>query len=119
MGEQFSPDYIEYMQSDEAKRLQQGREFGIGDWYIPRPDRPEPQLIKNRLDMSCRDVRWIKLFTLFQLIRVIEGAGWRWQRDMDEKWLIVKGAEYYRAEGWKDGDMLAAAQLAVRAVEEK
>ena len=80
--------------------------------------------------MSCRDVRWIKLFTLFQLIRVIEGAGWgllidgtafrrEWKRyGIQMYW---RGDEPARDRIFIDDDdlMLAAAQLAVRAVEGK
>ena len=125
--QQFSKEYIAFMQSDEAKALQKGREFGIGDWYIPRPERPEPQLIKNRLDMSCRDVRWIKLFTLFQLIRVIEGAGWRVSMRSPvhgvpgrDRWMVMgtPPSGSARAEIHNDDLLLAAAQLAVRAVED-
>ena len=145
MTEQFSQEYIAFIRKAEAVQalwnLDSYREgdhvwvdgkVGVVAAYDSRDFFSDESVrlfavFHARLNMPLGDPKpgiWARcnliwLPTLFQLIRVIEGAGWRWQRDMDEKWLIVKGAEYYRAEGWKDGDMLAAAQLAVRAVEEK
>ena len=129
--DEHSQAYKDFMRSDEAKGLQRGREFGIGDWYIPCPERPEPRLIKNRLDMSCRRVDWIKLPSLFQLIRIIEGAGydvsstWSWRTgERQHRYVAMRpeenGLPYcYIESSWETDRMLAAAKLAARAVEGK
>ena len=133
MTNQFTPEYIQYILSDEAKGLQELlSRSGEGVWFIEccqddlvsgewsKPhvlDEDNPTYILHYEDYE--DMEFVIVPTLFDLISIIEGAGWRWQRDMDGKWLIVKGAEYHRADGWKDGDMLAAAKLAERAVEGK
>ena len=130
--QQFTPEYIAFMQSDEAKALQDDCEIVIGSHIVaddggvavvtdvhcilPEPAEFVAVHMQNGMAFGgcVDDVTWLP--TLFQLIRVIEEAGWGWQRTIDGRWLIKTCSDYYTVSA-KGDDVFAAAQLAVRAVE--
>ena len=139
MTEQFSQEYKAFMQSDEAKGLQALWVPAAGDWVLlTHRGEGVPNCLgtmddrKDWVDwareaLKYRDVTWLP--TLFQLIRVIEGAGYDWKLQGSMR---RKGTRVYSMSAEQDGPdildylseidkdlVLAAAQLAVRAVEEK
>ena len=138
MAEQFSDEYRAYMQSDKAAALQNGHQWDIGDWiywYSPADLdkwRTEKEIvcltIDDVQDMEVIDGNYWWLPTLFQLIRMIEGSGYFDGSEAARTFEIIgpswdfpdwyigdqEGIVYYT-----DKDlMLAAAQMAVRAIEE-
>jgi len=107
--DEHSPKYIAFMQ--KAKRLQALWVPGAGDWYtFLGADRAYllDYPLDPRLGSVDDDVRWLP--SLFQLIRIIEGAGWRVEQIMYE---LDKGTYY----SGLDELMMRAAKLAARAVE--
>ena len=156
--EQFTQEYIAYILKDEAKGLQTlvPRE-GAGVWFMQRsrgvlskrwgpwlkPDvlpSDEADYILGYEDYE--DEEFMVLPTLFQLIAVIEGAGYVWERKVLSStigsettpsgglmlvpkrwgWCAFRIDEVrlpLRVEEEDGQTLLAAAQLAVRAVEEK
>jgi len=113
MDEQFSQEYIAFMLSDEAKVLREkwepkeGDRFAMGDSYIG--------LVSHSWGRICTGTVWLP--SLFQLIRIIEGAGWEWRRfgGLFLGWPHKPPTQ--EPIGFDDKDiMLAAAQLAARAV---
>ena len=125
MTEQFSQEYIAFIR--KAKVLQTLWVPAAGDWVLLTHRGKQEVNCLGTMDDSRDWVEWAKealeyrhivwLPTLFQLTRVIEGAGWEWQRTIDGRWLIKTCSDYYTVSA-KGDDLLAAAQLAVRAVEE-
>ena len=139
---QFTPEYIAYMQSDEAKALQALWKPAVGDWvYGSRYERRMHMVIESRTEhevevvtgVGCDGVQTPKTYrnhdgvlwlpTLFQLIRVIEGATDQWSIERypstvsDNLQVWIRGIGFSAVPG--SDLLLAAAQLAVRAVEEK
>ena len=140
MTEQFTPEYIAYIL--KAKALQALWMPAVGDAFLVHATGATEVI----LDWDARDTGvwtiqlgigagstkhfWTRgticgpgavwLPTLFQLIRVIEGAGFHWYRRTNETWGIHRegDADRWEVNAYGD-DLLAAAQLAVRAVEEK
>ena len=136
--QQFTPEYRAYMQSDEAKRLQDAHLVELGEWRVLMPvfgmDHPWFVTKGDEYGLSVEGTRadghkvaclyarersrWLP--TLFQLIGVIEGAGFRWYHRTNGTWGIHREGD---ADRWemndKQGDMFAAAKLAVKAVEGK
>ena len=137
MTEQFSQEYIAYILSDEAKVLQKLWVPAAGDWIL-LTHRGEQEVnclgtMDDRKDwaewareaLKYRDMTWLP--TLFQLIGVIEG---RWPR-VEMGSYLLDGVRHHWMRGLemppktsvgrpivRETDiMLAAAQLAVRAVE--
>ena len=116
MDEQFSREYIAFMLSDEAKVLREkwepkeGDRFAMGDSYIG--------LVSHSWGRICTGTAWLP--SLFQLIRIIESAGYTWER-LTEEWRLYRNHRLVFSLGttYTIGDMLAAAQLAARAVEGK
>ena len=133
MTEQFSQEYIEFMQSDEAKVLQAGHELKCWDFFVWEGEiyvvtglgcdgiyaakadgRGKASWLNAEEDLSGREL-WLPI--LSQLIGVIEGAGWEWRRfaGLFLGWPHKPPIE--EPVGFDDKDiMLAAAQLAVRAI---
>ena len=170
--QQFTPEYIAYMQSDEAKALQALWVPAVCDWcvatdkvaaqglgYVARWQVPDDSgshrttwvvvvtpdsgtgYISGGSQARIRE-NFVWLPTLFQLIRVIEGAGYVWERRVASStigdkcspsgglmlvpkrwaWFAFRAEEIklpLKAEEEDGQTLLAAAQLAVRAVEEK
>ena len=127
MSEQFSQEYIAYIL--KAEGLQEHMPIDLsGAWVaiIDDSDIAEIHNLGDRKHGGLNDLlgdndsglRWWWLPTLFQLIRVIEGAGFRWYRRTNETWGIHRegDADRWEVNAYGD-DLLAAAQLAVRAVE--
>ena len=142
--QQFTPEYIAYMQSDEAKALQDDCEIVIGSHIVaddggvavvtdvhcilPEPAEFVAVHMQNGMAFGgcVDDVTWLP--TLFQLIRVIEGTGYYDGSDVDRVFMITGPSEDDPT--WCVGDfdgnsyyadkdlMLCAAKIAVRAVEE-
>ena len=143
MTDQFSQEYIDYIL--KAKALQALWEPAVGDWvYGSRYERRMHMVIESRTEhevevvtgVGCDGVQTPKTYrnhdgvlwlpTLFQLIRVIEGARywWRWRLayDGEKRYEMRIGKLKGHGQAWDSADddlMLAAAQLAVRAVEGK
>ena len=138
--QQFTPEYIEFILSDEAKGLQGLWEPAVGDWcwhnehklsLIYGTDLPassetdiasiseEGRLHYIYLRPYLGDVTWLP--TLFQLLCIIEGAGWEWERLRDGKWRLFRKDWLVATLACDDvdDDVLAAAKLAVKAVEGK
>ena len=150
MSEQFSQEYIDFILSDEAKGLQRV-DLSPGDWVwtghelgiVLRPwvgfeTGPLAHLTVLRLaksgwsEESFSRTNLTKLPTLWELLQIIEGAGWDWAAERSTFTLLKTGEprvrrfmtianyeddEYHRADD--DELMLAAAKLAVRAIGEK
>jgi len=134
MDEQFSPEYIAFMRG--AGALQALWVPGAGDRYTFL-GADKAYLLDYPLDPRLGgvddDVRWLP--SLFQLLRIIEKAGWRWGAEMltERKGPGGRYTEYRIGaereedkdsllclDNWEEGDlMLAAAKLAARAVEDK
>ena len=140
---QFTPGYIAYILSDEAKVLQAGHELKCWDFFVwdgviyvvtgvgcdgiyaaKADGRGKASWLNVEEDLSGREL-WLP--TLFQLIGVIEGAGWWWRIRValrgDKKYEMAAakpGVSGFRVRHTIESDLLlAAAQLAVRAVEGK
>ena len=123
--QQFSEEYIDYMQSDEAKALRALWVPAVGDWVADKwPHKTYVELIgESPCDFTVGDISepphnvesfWLP--TLFQLIRVIEGAGWEWRRS-GENLLGWPRKRPSKLAVFDHKDLLlAAAQLAVRVV---
>ena len=145
--QQFSKEYIDYMQSDEAKVLQAlwvPASYSVGDYVLVDSRLGVVAALDTRDHFADEGVRYFAITfdcpntralgdpewevwerhsltwlpTLFQLIRVIEGAGFRWYRRTNETWGIHRegDADRWEVNAYGD-DLLAAAQLAVRAIE--
>jgi hypothetical protein len=113
MTDQFSPEYIAYILSDEAKGLQRLWNVQPGDWYV-RPTESVPELVTGMI-LSWDFTACIWLPTLWQLLQIIERAGWGWIRDKQGRWTGYRPKHVaIRVSGSED--MLAAAKLAVRAI---
>jgi len=121
--EQFSPEYIRFLQSDEAKALQGLWKPRIGDWAYGsgvvhlryKIDRDGSYFATESGESTfLGQLHWLP--TLQQLLQIIERAGWDWSRLDDGTWRIHKPG-YGTHEEWHLPDMLAAAKLAVRALE--
>ena len=135
MPDQFSSEYIDYMFSDGAEVLQGKWSPKIGDCFVATEVfeevysdgllEVEPGMVEllhgswSLYDQTPQEVgRWLP--TLWDLLRIIEGAGWEWShnpgiwqawkptpvRGTAEKWASIKDTE----------DMLSAAKLAVKAL---
>ena len=103
MTEQFSPECIEYLLSDDV--LQRLWVPGAGDWAWNR-EISAMHLLRDEFDKCETDV-WLP--TLYQLLQVIEGAGKRVELILYE---LDRGTYY----GGLAELMMRAAKLAVKAV---
>jgi len=139
MDEQFSPEYIAFMRG--AGALQALWVPKAGDWAWADEDIKAVLLVniwppqrKGGLatieaavygeelgpcsyEFIEGEITWLP--SLFQLIRVIEGAGYTWER-LTEEWNLYRNRRLVFSLDTTCptiGDMLAAARLAVRAVE--
>jgi len=141
----FSQEYIAYILSDEAKALQGQRpalSFGDRVWILGDASvgivkqvwTSSSRSIRASYDVMAPDLGGPTIFeglredfawlpTLFQLIGVIEGAGWEWSRNPGIWQAWKPTAVHGTASEWTTirdtEDMLAAAQLAVRSMEGK
>jgi len=131
MDEQFSQEYIAFMQ--KAKALQALWVPGAGDWYLylDTTRSMSPELVTGMTHAVVRDlksrakVRWLP--SLCQLIRIIEGAGWDWKAEryhtrvssQARYWVYAQNhaLELYEDEISIDL-MLATAKVAARVLEE-
>ena len=128
MDEQFSQAYKDFMLSDEAKGLQPPNEWSPGDYVywdgdvhlVVATDPGVDSIDLIRLYRAGnpswrirweRRHKWTRLPTLWQLLRIIEGAGWAPE-------LILYQLSRGKYESMDDL-MLAAAKLAARAGEGK
>jgi hypothetical protein len=124
MTDQFSPEYIEFVR--KAKCLQDEWRPKAGDTVLAQPweitglewwSAPAQQVGELEED---GELFWLP--TLWDLLQIIEGAGCTWERD-EEEWTLWGPGDntYASAAEWLDendnDDMLAAAKLAVRALE--
>ena len=139
MDEQFSQAYKDFILSDEAKGLQPPNEWSPGDYVywdgdvhlVVATDPGVDSIDLIRLYRAGnpswrirweRRHKWTRLPTLWQLLRIIEGAGWEWRKfaGLVYGWPIDPNAKI-NAEypvSFDDKDlMLAAAKVAARAVE--
>ena len=137
--EQFSQKYIDYIRG--VKVLQDPHPVGVGEWRVfttsYKDDRPwivtkgeEFGLIVEGMyadgsQVSClyarERSRWLP--TLWQLVQIIEGAGYHWSRWFDGSMSMLRcdadGEEYDTVGPTQETDtMLAAAKLAAKALEE-
>ena len=150
MTEQFSQEYIAYIRKDKVlQKLWCSDSYTVGDQVLVDGRVGTVAALDTRDYFADEGVRYFAISfeypnrralgspewevwerhsltwlpALFQLIGVIEGAGWRWYKRSDGIWGIVndENGEGYRVEGakYRTDLMLAAAQLAVRAVEGK
>lgn len=124
MTDRFSNDYIKFILSDEV--LQRGHVWGNGDWFVHRETKQIGLLAMDPDDeiMFVKEEAIDWLPTLSDLLGMIEGAGCKYR-------LGSSGGGGYIAVAVKDepktpiysaraeDEQLAAAKLAVRAVEEK
>jgi len=119
MDEQFSQEYIAFMQ--KAEGLQALWVPEVGDRCVDTRWSMVPDLVRSRLDVaSVQQEGIVWLPSLFQLIRVIEGAGWEWRRLAGQFMGWPRNSTIQEPIGFDDKDlMLGFAQLAVRAVEGK
>ena len=134
MTEQFSQEYIAYILKAKGLQDKALKEWpSEGDWVwfdgkahlVRALDKQRARVLVGAAWYKVEDVTWLP--TLFQLIRVIEGANegrthWRIfrMRDGRRKYTMTVhtfGKHEHNANS--DDLLLAAAQLAVRAVEEK
>ena len=146
MTERFSPEYIAFILSDEAKVLQgQWKEPVIGDWALVFPKSTlggvtglvvrmgvgQWRHTTLRFGDGCEGdfnhrVQLCWLPTLTDSLDMIEEAGYWWSTgldyDGDDKWYTISAGSI-EDEGYIENDhkdrMLAAAKLAVRVLEEK
>ena len=138
--DEHSQEYIAFMQKAEA--LQALWVPGVGDfiwcgeqgfyglWIIvPRSEDNSPFGLAgldhsgffgvfSDLDELRPFVRGIGVWlpSLFQLIRIIEGAGCSWERLPGCEWILYDRILRERATVIEDDDMLAAAKLAAREI---
>ena len=138
MTERFSPEYIKFILSDEAKVLQEGHEIAVGEYRVLtahfKDDRPWIVTSGSGIGLTVQGVcadgstlgclyaqersRWLP--TLTDLLGMIKGKtsddiGIHYDPPLDE-WYAIKGGDIIAVEKDKE---LAAAKLAVRVLEGK
>jgi len=136
MTDQFSEAYLEYLKTDRARVLQKVLpRQGEGVWFTERSQnlsqtkwmewsepsvlsQDEPDYILDYEDYE--DMEFLIVPTFRQLIGIIKGAGYDWAKDVNGAWTGFddrdsppKTIRSYSA----TDDMLAAAHLAVKALE--
>lgn len=124
MTDQFSQEYISFILSDEAKALQEKPERGQWVWcrhlgvvtLVTGVGCDGSQTTEGYL----YDAETTLLPTLHDLLRVIEGVGWKWSRKPSRWDAWIPTVVPLTAKEWamieNTEDMLAAAKLAVRAL---
>lgn len=130
--DQFSQEYIDYILSDEAKALQERDGWQLGDWCYDQVTTQVLLVSHSDGKMYASDI-WLP--TLWDLVRIIEGAGWDWTvmsgwTSNDEGFYQLQSGkateacahtrdsyDWHTVESGEQSDvMLAAAKLAVRAL---
>lgn len=127
MTDQHSLEYIEYMQSDEAKALQRYVPVDMtGIWVVLTNDSGasgvhnlgdgKHKALNDLLGPNDSWLSWWWLPTLWQLLRIIEGAGVRCiimaPSEPHPYWTVDAGLMEFNERDL----LLAAAQLAVKVV---
>ena len=145
--QQFTPEYIAFMQSDEARALQRLWEPAVGDVFLVHAtgatevilgwDARDTGVWTIQLGIGAGSTKhfWTRgticgpgavwLPTLWQLLRIIEGAEGVWELQANVMWPGRPDGERYRASvcdrklSYGTDLLLATAKLAVKAVEGK
>jgi len=135
MDEQFTPEYVKFILSNEAKVFQEKklRDWpGAGSWVwlngkarlVRGLDKQRARILIGAAWYAIEDIKWLP--SLRDLLRIIEGAEWRWKVQRSKRRDLVRYvvsasrgdfADFEFIEEIESDTMLAAAKVAARAVE--